>query len=70
MTKTDRLFIKLRETIGEAYVIQDPDRLKVFAIDGKKPKVVVTPGTIDEVSRVVAYANQQHLAIIPGMEAK
>ena len=65
MTKTDRLFIKLREKIGEAGVIQDPDRLKAYAIDGKKPKVVVTPGTIDEVSKVVAHANQQHLAIIP-----
>jgi glycolate oxidase FAD binding subunit len=65
MPKTDRLFSKLKEVIGEAYVIQDPDRLKAYAIDGKKPKVVVTPGTIDEVSRVVAHANQQHLAIIP-----
>ena len=51
--------------VGEVYVIQDPDKLKTYAIDGKKPKVVVTPGTIDEVSKVVAYANQQHLAIIP-----
>ncbi|OGP90081.1 MAG: hypothetical protein A2157_01800 [Deltaproteobacteria bacterium RBG_16_47_11] len=65
MPKTDRLFIRLREMVGEAYVIQDPDKLKALAIDGKKPRMVVTPGTIDELSKVVAHANQQHLTIIP-----
>jgi len=65
MPKTDKLFSKLREIIGEANVIQDPDKLKAYAIDGKKPKVIVSPGTIDEVSKVVAHANQQHLFITP-----
>jgi glycolate oxidase FAD binding subunit len=65
MPKTDRLFSKLKEVVGEAYVVQDPDKLKTFAIDGKKPKMVVSPRTIDEVSKVVAYANQQHLTVIP-----
>ncbi len=65
MPKTDGLFIRLREMIGEAHVIQDPDQLKAYAIDGKKPKVVVTPATIDEVSKVVAYASQEHRAIVP-----
>ena len=65
MPKSDKLIPRLKEIVGEAHVIQDPDRLKAYAIDGKKPKGVVTPGTIDEVSKVVAHANQQHLAIIP-----
>ena len=65
MPKTDKLIARLNEIVGEAYVIQDPDQLKAYAIDGKKPKVVVTPGTIDEVSRVVAYASQEHRAIVP-----
>jgi len=65
MPKTDGLFIRLREMIGEAHVIQDPDQLKAYAIDGKKPKSVVTPATIDEVSKVVAYASQEHFAIVP-----
>jgi FAD/FMN-containing dehydrogenase len=65
MPKTDKLFPKLKEIVGEAYVAQDPDKLKAYALDGKKPKIVVSPGTIDEVSKVVAYANQQHLTIIP-----
>ncbi len=65
MPRTDKLFSKLKEIVGEANVIQDPDKLKAYALDGKKPKVVVSPKTIDEVSKVVSYANQQHLSIIP-----
>jgi glycolate oxidase FAD binding subunit len=65
MPKTDILFSKLKEIVGEAHVIQDPDKLKAYAIDGKKPKTVVAPGTIDEVSKVVAYASQEHLVIVP-----
>jgi glycolate oxidase FAD binding subunit len=55
----------LKEIVGESHIAQDPDRLKACAIDGKKPKAVVTPGTIEEVSKVVAYASQEHLAIVP-----
>ncbi len=65
MPKNDNLFSKLKEIVGEAYVVQDPVKLKAFALDGKKPKIVVSPGTIHEVSKIVAYANQQHLTIIP-----
>jgi glycolate oxidase FAD binding subunit len=65
MPKKDELITRLKEIAGEAGVIQDPDKLKAYAIDGKKPKVVVTPGTTDQVSRVVAYASQEHLAIVP-----
>jgi glycolate oxidase FAD binding subunit len=64
MPKTDKLIPRLKEIVGEAHVIEDSDRLKAYAIDGKKPKMVISPGTIDEVSKVVAHANQQHLAIL------
>jgi glycolate oxidase FAD binding subunit len=65
MPKIDKLISRLKEIVGEAYVTQDPDKLKAYAIDGKKPKMVVSPSTIDEVSKIVAYASQEHLAIIP-----
>jgi len=65
MPRTDKFFSKLKEIVGEANVIQDPDKLKAYALDGKKPNVIVYPGTIDEVSKIVSYANQQHLTIIP-----
>jgi glycolate oxidase FAD binding subunit len=65
MPKMDKLFSKLKEIVGETYVVQDPDQLNAFALDGKRPKVIVSPGTIDEVSKIVGYANQKHVAIIP-----
>jgi glycolate oxidase FAD binding subunit len=65
MSKIDKLIPRLREIVGEANVIQDPDQLKAYAIDGKKPKVIVSPKTIQEVSKVVAQANQQRLTIVP-----
>jgi glycolate oxidase FAD binding subunit len=65
MARTDKLFSKLKEILGKDYIIQDADKLKAYAIDGKKPKVIVSPGTIEDVSKVVAYANRQDLAIIP-----
>src|SRR4030043_117995 len=65
MPKTDKLFSILKEIVGEAHMIQDPDKLKAYAIDGKKPKAVASPGTIDEISKIIAHASQQHLIIIP-----
>jgi glycolate oxidase FAD binding subunit len=65
MPKTDKLYPKLKDMVGEAYVIGDPDKLKAYALDGKKPKIVIFPETIDEVSKVVAYANQQHFTVVP-----
>ena len=65
MSKTDKLIPRLKEVVGEGYATQDPDKLKAYLLDGKKPKIVVSPGTINEVSKIVAYANQRHLTIIP-----
>jgi FAD/FMN-containing dehydrogenase len=56
---------KLKEIVGEAHVIHDPDELIASAVDGKVPSAIVSPGTIDEVSRIVAYANAERLSIIP-----
>jgi glycolate oxidase FAD binding subunit len=65
MPKTENLFSKLKEIAGEANLIKDSDKLKAYALEGKRPKVVVSPKAIDEVSKVVAHANQQHLTIVP-----
>lgn len=65
MIRTEKLISKMREIVGEAHLIKDSDRLKTFSIDGKRPKVLVHPGTMEEVSRIVAYAFDQTLTIIP-----
>jgi len=65
MSSTDKLVSKLKEMVGGANVIKDPDRLKAYALNGQRPKVIVLPKTIEEVSKVVAHANQERLAIVP-----
>jgi len=65
MTNTAQIVSKLNEIVGETNIIQDPHILKAYALDGKRPKMIVSPGTMDEVSKIVSFANQQHLGIIP-----
>ncbi len=65
MPKTDKLFSRLKEIVGEANILHDSDKLKAASVDGKRPKVIVFPETIDQVSRIVAYASQERLAIMP-----
>jgi len=55
----------LKGIVGESGVIRDPDRLNAHAVDGRVPKAVVCPGTAEEVSTVVKYANAEKLAIVP-----
>ena len=55
----------LKGIVGESNVIQDPDQLKAYAVDGRVPKAVVRPGTAEEVSNVVKYANAENLTIVP-----
>ena len=50
MPRTDKMVSPLKEIVGESHIIQDTDKLKAYTLDGKKPKIVVSPGTIDEVS--------------------
>jgi len=65
MARTDNLVSSLREIVGEANIIEDRERLKAFSIDGKKPKVIVSPGTAEEVSKVIAFANGKRSVVIP-----
>lgn len=65
MPRIEQLIPRLKEMVGEDHVIRDPDQLKPFAIDGKKPKAMVSAGTIGEISKIVAYANEHSLAVVP-----
>ena len=46
-------------------MIQDSDRIKAYAVDGLTPKAVVSPGSVEEVSKLLAYANAEKLAVVP-----
>jgi glycolate oxidase FAD binding subunit len=65
MPKIEKIIPRLKEIVGADNLIHEPDKLKAFAIDGKKPKVIVAPSTIAEVSKIVAYAGEQSLSILP-----
>jgi glycolate oxidase FAD binding subunit len=65
MSNSNQLVSALKEIVGEANVIQDPDQLNTYAMDGLTPKAVVTPGSVEEVSKLLAYANLEKLAVVP-----
>ena len=65
MSNIEKLTLRLQEIVGRENILKDSDKLKAYAIDGKRPKRIVSPGTIAEVSKIVAYANEQNLTIIP-----
>ena len=65
MSNVEKLASKMREIVGDANVIDDPEKLKAFAVDGELPKIMVSPGTIDETAKVVTYANTEKLVIVP-----
>lgn len=65
MSNTHQLAPALKEMIGEANVIQDPDRIKAYALDGMMPKAVVSPGSVEELSKLLAYASSEKLAVVP-----
>jgi glycolate oxidase FAD binding subunit len=65
MPTTDKLISGLKEMAGKATFVRDKSKLEAYALDGKRPKVIISPSTIEEVSKILAYANQQRLSVIP-----
>lgn len=65
MSNENQLASVLKGMVGEANVIQDPDRIKAYAVDGRTPKAVVSPGSVEEISKLLAYANSEKLAVLP-----
>ena len=65
MSNSNQLASDMKEMVGEANMIQDPDRIKAYAVDGMTPRTVVSPGTVEEVSKLLAYANSEKLAVVP-----
>jgi len=65
MSNSNQLVSALNGIVGEPNVIRDPDQLKAYAVDGLAPKAVVNPGSVEEVSRLLAYANSEKLAVVP-----
>jgi glycolate oxidase FAD binding subunit len=60
-----QLVSKLSGIVGEANVLHDPDRLKAFAVDGVVPRALVSPGSVEEISRLLALAAAEKLGVCP-----
>jgi glycolate oxidase FAD binding subunit len=65
MSNSDQIVSALKRLVGEKYVMQDPEQLKAFAVDGVMPKAVVSPGSAEEISKVLLYANTEKLSVVP-----
>ncbi len=65
MASMPEMVSRLGGIVGEANLIRDPDQLKIYAVDGKAPQVVVAPGNIEELSKVVAYAGNEKVTVFP-----
>jgi len=65
MSNSNQWVSALNGIVGEPNVIQDPDRLKAYAVDGLAPKAVVLPGSVEGISRLMAYASLEKLAVVP-----
>ena len=65
MSDSNQLVSALKGIIGETHVIQDPDQLKAYAVDGLAPKAVVSPGSVEEISKLLAYAYSEKQTVVP-----
>jgi glycolate oxidase FAD binding subunit len=65
MSNSSQMASVLKEMVGEANVIQDPDLIKGYAVDGMMPRFVVAPGNVEEISKLLVYANSEKLAVVP-----
>lgn len=65
MSNSSPLATVLKEMVGEANLTLDQDRLGAYAVDGMTPKAVVCPGSVEEVSKLLAYATAEKLAVVP-----
>ena len=54
-------FVKI---VSERNIIND-ERLDSYKVDGKKPKLVVFPENIEQISEIIKLAYEKNLKIIP-----
>ncbi|MCH7735539.1 MAG: FAD-binding protein, partial [Chloroflexi bacterium] len=69
MNAFERLLFRLRDVVGERYVVHRPDALIVYEYDGSVdkhlPRAVVVPGTTQELALCVALCHEVGIAVVP-----
>src|SRR5882724_9220673 len=64
MIAIDALFHELQQLIPGIQATYDPAQLSTYALDGLLPRLVVTPGSSQEIAQIVALANQHNLTTL------
>ena len=64
MIEIDTFIGEIQQSIPDIQVTNTPEHLSNYAIDGLLPRLVVTPRSVQEVSGVIALANQHGLTIL------
>ncbi|MBI2487378.1 MAG: FAD-binding oxidoreductase [Deltaproteobacteria bacterium] len=59
------LLKEIINVVGDDNAISQSPELERYAIEGKTPKVVVLPQTIEEISEILKVASSKSLAVIP-----
>ena len=70
MSKKDKIALDLRGIINSKNVLSNPDELRPFETDGltayrKMPLLVVMPETVEEVSQILKYCNENKVKVVP-----
>ena len=70
ISKKDIIVKNLKKIINPEHVLDHQDELKPFETDGlsaykQKPLAVVFPETTEQVSRILAYCNDEKIKVVP-----
>lgn len=55
----------LQQQIPHAEIVTDTEILRNYAVDGILPRLIVTPTTVTEATRVIELTRQHHLTLLP-----
>jgi glycolate oxidase FAD binding subunit len=64
MLSEGALVQRLSDLVGREHVVAGPGAAP-YAVDGKVPKAVVLPGSVEEVSALMALASAERLKVVP-----
>jgi glycolate oxidase FAD binding subunit len=63
--RASTLVSQLHHAAPKTELLTGAHDLSTFALDGLQPQAVALPGTVEEVSAIMKFAAEQHLAVLP-----
>lgn len=64
MPEIETFATTLQQYSSSMRIVDDPEELRNYAIDGLLPRLAVIPETVEQVAQIVALANQQALTVL------